>query len=313
MLFLFEKPELLAEAPKYLTPETSKQIRHIFQLADLQLEGNLFRCLFPAKGQHFSSVKNVLPRFDDGYIDEKYLPKVLNILEEIDLLKPDLIVTFGKVPFTLLTGLRLSDYRGTLCSYGSHTLLPTIDIPTILKDFSSHPIVKADLSKAKRFLAGIGKVPRQVNIVDNLKDLEKIRPLLKGLVAVDVETKDKQITCVSFSPSPQCSYVLPIWHLNREGYHAWPLEDELILWEFMFDILTGDCSKIFHNGIYDISYFTDHGIPVALPIEDTMLLHHSISPEMQKSLGFLGSIYCDEAAWKTMNKKKKKEQNKKNE
>ena len=313
MLFLFEKPELLAESPKFLTPETSKQIRRLFDLADLRLEGNQFRCLFPAKGKHFTPMKNSFSRFDDGYIAEEFLPPIIKLLDEIDEINPDLIITFGKVPFTLLTDLRLSEYRGPLCHYKQHTLLPTIDIPNILKDFSTHPIVRADLCKAKRFIQGFDKVERQVNIVTSIDDLEYIKPKLKGVVAIDVETKAKQITCVSFSPSPSESYVLPIWNLNKEGYHQWTFKEELKIWEFMFDILTGDCSKVFHNGIYDISYFTDLGIPVALPVEDTMLLHHSISPEMQKSLGFLGSLYCDEVAWKTMNKKKKKERHKKDE
>ena len=231
---------------------------------------------------------------DSGYIHPDYHPQITHLLQEIDEDKPNLIITFGKVPFTLLTGQRLSEYRGTLCPYKNHWILPTLDIPTILKDFSSHPIVRADLNKAKRFLKGIEKVNRQVHIIESTQDLDEIKPKLKGVVAIDVETKDKQITCVSFSPSPSDSYVLPIWNLNKDGYHQWSLEEELKLWEFMFDILTGDCTKVFHNGIYDISYFTDHGIPVALPIEDTMLLHHAISPEMQKSLGFLGSLYCDE-------------------
>ena len=313
MLFLFEKPELLAEPPKFLTPETSKQIRRIFDMADLQLSGNQFKCLFPAKGQHFTSHKNDFPRMDSGYIHPDYHSQITHLLQEIDQDKPSLIITFGKVPFTLLTGQRLSEYRGTLCPYKNHWILPTLDIPTMLKDFGSHPIVRADLNKAKRFLEGIKKVKRQVHIVENISDLDDIKPKLEGVVAIDVETKDKQITCVSFSPSPSDSYVLPIWNLTKEGYHQWAYDEELKLWEFMFDVLTGDCRKVFHNGIYDISYFTDHGIPVALPIEDTMLLHHSISPEMQKSLGFLGSLYCDEAAWKTMNKKRKKEKHKKDE
>ena len=36
--------------------------------------------------------------------------------------------------------------------------------------------------------------------------------------------------------------------------------------------------------------------------EDTMLLHHALYPESLKGLGFLGSIYCDEGAWKGMRK-----------
>ena len=31
-----------------------------------------------------------------------------------------------------------------------------------------------------------------------------------------------------------------------------------------------------------------------------MLLHHSLFPELQKGLGFLGSIYTNEASWKLM-------------
>jgi hypothetical protein len=29
-----------------------------------------------------------------------------------------------------------------------------------------------------------------------------------------------------------------------------------------------------------------------------MLLHHSLQPELPKSLGFLGSLYTNEQAWK---------------
>ena len=84
MLFLFEKPELLAEPPKFLTPDTSKQIRRLFDLADLRLEGNQFRCLFPAKGKHFTPMKNSFPRFDDGYIAEEFLPPIIELFDEIE-------------------------------------------------------------------------------------------------------------------------------------------------------------------------------------------------------------------------------------
>jgi hypothetical protein len=34
-----------------------------------------------------------------------------------------------------------------------------------------------------------------------------------------------------------------------------------------------------------------------------MLLAHAMQPEMEKSLGFLGSIYTDEPAWKFMGRR----------
>ena len=37
---------------------------------------------------------------------------------------------------------------------------------------------------------------------------------------------------------------------------------------------------------------------------DTMLLHHSLQPEMLKGLGFLASVYADEGAWMEMRTKK---------
>jgi hypothetical protein len=31
-----------------------------------------------------------------------------------------------------------------------------------------------------------------------------------------------------------------------------------------------------------------------------MLLHHALHPESEKGLGFLGSVYTNEASWKLM-------------
>jgi hypothetical protein len=47
-----------------------------------------------------------------------------------------------------------------------------------------------------------------------------------------------------------------------------------------------------------------YGITVPFAQDDTMLAHHALQPEMEKGLGFLGSIYSDEASWKFMRKEK---------
>jgi hypothetical protein len=49
------------------------------------------------------------------------------------------------------------------------------------------------------------------------------------------------------------------------------------------------------------------GCPVRNARDDTMLLHHALYPEMPKSLGFLGSIYTEEASWKLLRKHKSTE------
>ena len=71
-------------------------------------------------------------------------------------------------------------------------------------------------------------------------------------------------------------------------------------WEIIRKLLEGPQIKVFQNGLYDLQYITRMGIIPHNCAEDTMLLHHSLMPEMQKGLGFLGSIYTDESSWKIM-------------
>jgi len=56
----------------------------------------------------------------------------------------------------------------------------------------------------------------------------------------------------------------------------------------------------YQNGLYDLQYILRMGLRPANCQADTMLLHHSLFPELQKGLGFLGSIYTNEASWKLM-------------
>ena len=61
--------------------------------------------------------------------------------------------------------------------------------------------------------------------------------------------------------------------------------------------------KLFQNGLYDIGFMLRaYGIRTMNAAEDTMLLNHALQPEMLKGLGYLGSIYGDERAWKHFTK-----------
>jgi hypothetical protein len=46
------------------------------------------------------------------------------------------------------------------------------------------------------------------------------------------------------------------------------------------------------------------GFQINNMLHDTMLLHHSLFPEMLKGLGFLGSVYTNEQSWKLMSRPK---------
>ena len=41
--------------------------------------------------------------------------------------------------------------------------------------------------------------------------------------------------------------------------------------------------------------------------DDTMIMHHCLYEELPKSLGFMGSIYTNEASWKLMRRFEEKD------
>lgn len=66
--------------------------------------------------------------------------------------------------------------------------------------------------------------------------------------------------------------------------------------------------KELQNGVYDIQYlWWVYNIKVLGFDDDSMIMFHSLYSELPKSLGFMGSIYTNEASWKLMRKWEEKE------
>ena len=57
------------------------------------------------------------------------------------------------------------------------------------------------------------------------------------------------------------------------------------------------------NLLYDVQHLDRQAqCRLACISDDTMLAYHAMYPEMQKGLGFLGSVYTNELSWKDMGK-----------
>ncbi|KKL07962.1 hypothetical protein LCGC14_2580730, partial [marine sediment metagenome] len=111
-------------------------------------------------------------------------------------------------------------------------------------------------------------------------------------LAVDIETRNRQIACVGFADSDRHAICIPILCVeNPSGY--WDLEEELNLVLKMREVLIHPNAHIIgQNFIYDMQYFArQYGIRSRL-CDDTMLKHHCAMPGTQKGLDFLSSIYC---------------------
>jgi hypothetical protein len=163
-------------------------------------------------------------------------------------------------------------------------------------------------AKAQSEFPELRRPQREIWIEPTLEDIQQFFWICRqpnALVSVDIETYGSRITCIGFSPRPDLAIVIPFEPgLNGEKSYWSSPEVEVKVWKMIKEILEDELiPKLFQNGLYDIAFlWRSMKIGVRGAQEDSMLLHHALQPEMNKSLGFLGSLYTDERQWKNMRK-----------
>jgi uracil-DNA glycosylase len=246
------------------------------------------------------------------YVLARYAPEIERLEREIAQVKPNLVVALGgTAAWALLDTSGIRDIRGaTTWSIRTGTkILPTYHPAAILREWSLRPITLMDLMKAKEEceFPEVKRPEREVWIEPTLDDCWRFFDLhIRGCehLSIDIETMGDQITCIAFAPSPSLSLVVPFFDERKPGKNYWPtLQEELKAWDFVRICCTLAKKIVGQNFNYDMSFlWRSVGIPVPNAEDDTMLLHHALQPELQKGLGFLGSMYTNEAAWKVHHK-----------
>ena len=236
-----------------------------------------------------------------GVADPKLVqPALERLANTIAKCAPNVIVALGNIPLASLCGVSgIGKLRGALHFYKTTKVIPTYAINGVLANYEWRPSVVADFLKTVREaespLADL--INRKIYIEPTRRDLEfwTERLCSEEFLAFDIETRAKQITCIGFAPNREESFVIPFWFGN-ENY--WSQEDEIFAYKCVRKICASPAIKIAQNGLYDVQYLFKYQIPVVNFLHDTMLLHHSLYPALQKGLDFLGSIYANDRAWK---------------
>ncbi len=261
---------------------------------------------------------NTLPPLRPGkYLRPELLPELSRLREELLLAKPNVIIALGATAsWALLKNSKISNIRGvvTMSDLGIK-VLPTFHPAAILRQWDLRAIAVMDLFKAKNeaVFPHVERLRREMWIEPNLGDLVEFerRYLLNAShIAVDIETKfHTQITCIGFASDQTHAIVVPFLDERKKDWNYWPTDvQESAAWNWCRGILGNKIPKTLQNGLYDLQYiWRKMRTPVRGLREDTMISHHALYPELQKSLGFLGSVYCNEAAWKGMRKEKDEE------
>jgi uracil-DNA glycosylase len=250
-----------------------------------------------------------LPMLATGkYIDAKYFPELERLHDELTAHPRNLVIALGNTAAWAVLGARsISKIRGSTATATQAgqglKVLPTYHPAAVLRNWSLRVIVIADLMKAKREaeFPEIRRPKRRILINPTLEQIESwLAAAPIPLASVDIETKARQITMISIARSRDDAIVIPFFDENFVNYWSNPL-DEISAWKIVRRVMTDRAiPKLWQNGLYDIQYLWKMGIPIYNCHDDTMLLSHALYPEMQKGLGFLGSVYTDESSWKLM-------------
>lgn len=254
-----------------------------------------------------------LPGIKAGqYIRREYYHHLERLRNELIERKPNLIIGLGATAswFALGTGT-ITKIRGAITASNYGKFLPTFHPAYLFRDsWHLRSIIVFDLIKAAREAAypEVRRPERFIYIPESIDDIIKIIPEISqsARLSIDIETVADQITCIGFAWTTQHCLVVPIFDHRRETRSYWSANEEPHVWRLIKRICGLQMPKVFQNGLFDLHFlWRRYGITVANCQDDTMLLHHALQPEVQKGLGFLGSIYSNESSWKLMRGKGK--------
>lgn len=244
-------------------------------------------------GNEYFTIKN-----NRVQLSELGLQAAKATLVELDDCKANVIVAAGPIAAYALCGLqKLRKHRGYIFE-STNLQRPRKVIPTFSPadsargQFTNQHMIVADLQKARQEMEIPELVRPERNIICEFTHMKDVLDWLDyysevPVLGFDIEVINYEVACISLAADERTACVIPI-------VDAWELDDELLIWRGIQKALGNPSSaKVVQNGMFDIPFLRSrNGVIVRGPIHDTMVGHHIAFPDLPKSLGFLGSIYC---------------------
>ena len=292
-----------------------RMLRQSLSAVGIRIEDCIQTCVFNLWPQ--GDIKNLcgpkttaipgLPALANGkFVQQQYSSELTRLYAELSRAQSTMILALGATAcWALGVDHRIKKIRGAATSSRFGKIFPTINPGAIFRDWSLRPVFYADLQKASRecLFPEIRRPKREIFVEPTLEDLRSFEAAYivgSPKLSVDIETSGKWITCIGFAPSTERALVVPFILHNGTPYWKSPSE-EVAAWEWVRSICQTHPHIIGQNFLYDAHrLWRTYGITTPGLQDDTMLLHHSLFIELEKGLGFLGSVYTDEARWKYM-------------
>lgn len=310
---------------------SGRELDRMLEEAEIDKTNCYLTNVFNLQPQPTNDIKNLgtdrrsstvpLPEMQRGvYLQDQYYSEVQRAWKEIEEVSPNLVIALGNTALWALTGnYGIRALRGTISEstigVRGIKVLPTYHPAAVLRDWSIRPVVVADLMKAKRqsSFKEVRRPARKIWVEPDIRDIERFYTdhILKSKkLSVDIECIMDlgQISMIGFAPSPELALVVPFTDLRNRSGSYWPTpHQEKMALEWCRKILEHaedpEIEILGQNFLFDTNWiWSKLGFTPKNFCRDTMLKHHALNPELEKGLGFLGSVYSDEPAWKLMRK-----------
>lgn len=239
------------------------------------------------------------------------------LAQEMEKARPTVIVPLGGTALWAFTATNaIGEVRGAAALAQlvapNVKVMPTYHPAAVMREWKLFSVVVGDLIKAvEEAERGPGLFLPSLRVVlepsmDTLLEWDR-KIMGSDLLSVDIETGWGFITCIGFAPSASEALVVPFVDLRQPDRCYWrkPNEEREAL-ELVKRWMESDVPKLGQNfAAYDAFWLLDKwGIRPRNCREDTRILHHSLYPELPKSLAFMGASYTDQGPWKLMRGRK---------
>lgn len=303
---------------------TGRFLSHCLRVAGIDRRSALLTNVFNLRPRPSNDIKNLcggklegIPGYpalvQNKYVLSQYRAELVRLHTELDSFRPTLIIALGATAsWALLKSSGIRKIRGApAIGYNGYKVLPTYHPSAVIRQYNLYPILIADLQKAAKEMhfPEVRRPQRFIHVEPTYEDLLRferqwIDP--SDSLSIDIETASSQITCIGFAPSVDRALVVPIVDDTKGDHNYWPdLETEVAVWRWIARMCSLPKAHILgQNFNFDMKFLImSYGIPVLHASDDIMLMHHALQPELEKSLGFMGSVYTNELPWKFMRPK----------
>jgi uracil-DNA glycosylase len=253
-------------------------------------------------------IKEIVPKdIEEAGKCQPLIDKYSSILvEEINDLKPHLLIPLGELGFSYFTGLSgIRKFRGSvLPTQGDFNIqVPNLKVLPIL---GPYPFINQDYKLRVISRIDFGKIPKYLNdcpIPDNVYNIwvartsAALRSFFErhyqktldsgGYVVFDIETYMQIPICISFCFDGFESVCVPLVDPSIDR------DNRVLMLQMVAKALSSPIPKVNQNIKYDWKILERWWFRVVNVIGDTMLASSVLYCEFPKNLGFLTSIYTD--------------------